>query len=216
MNTANRLSFPKSVAAWDILNSMSLTQASMFPVVTLKAFVELLTEWNSFASLLSRRAIAEEVDAHIADSFSLLPYIIDLDDVRWLDVGSGGGFPAIPCKIVRPDLHITMIERRSRKVAFLRKVVTELGLDSITIVQGSFPADAPDGEHNRITARAVERPEVLHKSMMGFMGDGSVFLCQSPRELSTFAPGAVHLVDDAFSASGLRRGSLRLVRRVSG
>jgi 16S rRNA (guanine527-N7)-methyltransferase len=46
----------------------------------------------------------------------------------WFDFGSGGGSPAIPLRIVLPAASLTMIESRSRKVAFLRDVVRRLGL----------------------------------------------------------------------------------------
>jgi len=55
---------------------------------------------------------------------------------RVLDVGSGGGLPGIPLGIVRPDLHVTMLEARSSKVAFLERVKLTLGLENVFVRGG--------------------------------------------------------------------------------
>jgi 16S rRNA G527 N7-methylase RsmG len=51
-----------------------------------------------------------------------------------VDIGSGGGSPAIPLKIVRPDFQLTMVESKARKSAFLRDVVRQLALPATTVV----------------------------------------------------------------------------------
>jgi 16S rRNA (guanine527-N7)-methyltransferase len=48
-----------------------------------------------------------------------------------LDIGSGGGFPGIPLKILRPDLQVTMIDGSRKKVNFQKHVIRTLGLKSI-------------------------------------------------------------------------------------
>jgi 16S rRNA (guanine527-N7)-methyltransferase len=55
------------------------------------------------------------------------------DMSRWLDLGSGGGSPAIPMKVALPALPLTMIESKSRKAAFLRKIVREGIVDAQVI-----------------------------------------------------------------------------------
>jgi 16S rRNA (guanine527-N7)-methyltransferase len=53
-----------------------------------------------------------------------------------LDFGSGGGSPAIPLRILLPEADLTMVESRSRKVAFLRDVVRVVGLHSVDVSWG--------------------------------------------------------------------------------
>ena len=53
-----------------------------------------------------------------------------------LDVGSGGGFPAIPIKIIRDDISVTMLEATNKKCEFLRLVIKELGLKNINVICG--------------------------------------------------------------------------------
>jgi 16S rRNA (guanine527-N7)-methyltransferase len=50
-----------------------------------------------------------------------------------LDIGSGGGSPAIPMKLAIPALHLTMVESKTRKSAFLREAVRQMGLADATV-----------------------------------------------------------------------------------
>ncbi|NVM56548.1 MAG: 16S rRNA (guanine(527)-N(7))-methyltransferase RsmG, partial [Desulfobacterales bacterium] len=50
---------------------------------------------------------------------------------RVLDIGSGGGFPGIPLKVIRPDLHLSLIDASRKKVHFLKHVIRTLGLKDI-------------------------------------------------------------------------------------
>lgn len=54
-----------------------------------------------------------------------------------LDVGSGGGFPAIPIAIARPDLRMTLAEPRQKKAAFLERVILSLGLGHVAVFPGT-------------------------------------------------------------------------------
>jgi len=72
---------------------------------------ELVREWNKFVSLVSRRDADRLLERHIVDSLSLVPVVDHLGSDRGvlLDIGSGGGYPAIPLKIARPEMEIVVI-----------------------------------------------------------------------------------------------------------
>ena len=98
----------------------------------------------------------------------LLPSLEHLDLVpeagRMLDVGSGGGFPAIPLAFARPLLDVTLIDSSSRKTAFLRRVSRETSLANVNIVTSRIEAMAPHLTTNFdvITGRAVALiPEIV-------------------------------------------------------
>jgi len=57
---------------------------------------------------------------------------------KFLDVGSGGGSPAIPIKLVRPKLTLTMVESKTRKSAFLREAIRTLDLKDSTVETARF------------------------------------------------------------------------------
>jgi 16S rRNA (guanine527-N7)-methyltransferase len=75
-----------------------------------------------------------------------------------LDVGSGGGSPALPLKLAIPELKFILVESRSRKCAFLREAVRHLGLHGVVVVNGRFEELAYSDSKplvDLITVRAV-------------------------------------------------------------
>src|SRR3989441_8532941 len=75
---------------------------------------------------------------------------------RLADVGSGAGFPGLALKIIRPELHVTLIEANAKKSAFLAEVVRDLGLNEVDVVRARYE-DLPLGaiQADFIAARAV-------------------------------------------------------------
>jgi 16S rRNA (guanine527-N7)-methyltransferase len=180
----------------------------------LDAYIKLVREWNSFASLVSKQD-AELLDiVHIPDCLSLAPVIrrIRNGPTRLLDIGSGGGLPAIPLKIVLPEVEIEMVERGARKAGFLDKVVGALRLEGIRVVQASFP-EADVRPPDIVTARAVEKPAKLLPHVLDLLQVGGVFLCQTnlPQLDARFH---VERVEDEWTTAGLRRGDLYVIRRL--
>ena len=153
--------------------------------------------------------------AHVADSLSLVPYMPERGLL--LDIGSGGGFPAIPLKIVRPGLDVVLVERSSKKVGFLRKVIGALGLKGVKLVEGEFPVCCRDLRPDVVTARAVERGNKVLRQIAKFLPERARFLCQSgDPEGKLGEMFHVEHVEDGWSWQGLRRGELYIVTRKKG
>lgn len=205
MNIANNIKNLLADGGIDFTESMA-TQS--------ERYVALIREWNAFASLVSAKDLEALESGHLPDSFSLAPLILAECGPAplLLDIGSGGGFPAIPLKIVMPGLKVRMVERGVKKVGFLEKVLGTLHLEDVQVVHGNFP-EVDAGEADVITARAVEKPGRLLPQIAAFMKPGSVFLCQmgKPNLDERFH---VKQIDDAWKAHGLRRSELYVVRRL--
>jgi 16S rRNA (guanine527-N7)-methyltransferase len=109
----------------------------------------------------------------------------------WFDLGSGGGSPAVPIRVVRPSAALVMVESRSRKAAFLREVVRNLGLgvtevanDRVERVAERQPAGA-----DYVTVRAVRPDEnLLTAARLLLKPTGRMFLFES-RGLIQDLPG---------------------------
>ena len=97
----------------------------------LLAYLALLQKWNKTYNLTALRDPAQMVSHHLLDSLTLLPYLAQAESM--IDVGSGGGMPAIPAAICCPDLRITMVDANSKKTSFLRQAAIELGLENVAI-----------------------------------------------------------------------------------
>ena len=98
----------------------------------LKRYHDLLIKWNSKINLVSKASIKTLWERHIWDSAQIVP--ISGNGLNWVDIGSGGGFPALVVAIMAkktlPDRKTTMVESDQRKAAFLRTVVRELSLSA--------------------------------------------------------------------------------------
>ena len=128
-------------------------------VERLAEYFSLLTSWNERLHLVAFRSPPEFATRHVLESLMLLQYLPT--GSRIADVGSGGGLPAIPCVLARPDLHAILVEASKRKATFLREVVQQANIKSrVSIVPERFESIAtPDVEV--VTSRALERFESM-------------------------------------------------------
>ncbi len=80
-------------------------------------------------------------------------------DATVLDIGSGGGSPAIPMKLAAPGISLRMVESKTRKAAFLREVVRTLELDRTAVEAVRFEEllVAPDAARCRRRGHAASR-----------------------------------------------------------
>ncbi len=103
-----------------------------------------LTLWNQKTNLTAITDPAEAAVKHVVDSLAAARWIPPETTV--LDVGSGGGFPGIPLKILMPSLSVTLIDASRKKNSFQRHIIRTLKLDGITALQQRVEtlATAPD------------------------------------------------------------------------
>ncbi|WP_406677369.1 16S rRNA (guanine(527)-N(7))-methyltransferase RsmG [Moorella sp. ACPs] len=102
----------------------------------IKAYIDLLLETNKQINLT---AIVEEGEIwrkHILDSLLIFCALAVPPGARVIDVGTGAGIPGFILKICRPDLHLTLLDAQQKKVKFLEKVVTRLGLNGVECLWG--------------------------------------------------------------------------------
>ena len=95
----------------------------------LEHYAALLRKWNAVQNLVSRETLAEIWPRHIEDSLQLVP-LLRPHDRQIIDLGSGGGFPAIPMAIAsrETERRFTLVEPVAKKASFLRAVARELAL----------------------------------------------------------------------------------------
>jgi 16S rRNA (guanine527-N7)-methyltransferase len=139
-------------------------------VAQLTAYYQLLERWNQKINLTSLLPAAggdidRSIDKLLIEPLTAIGELDDLGDtsaenaVNWVDFGTGGGSPALPLKILRPRLSLTMVEVRERKTAFLREAVSTLGLPDARVLTVKIEAVSDGrlrGVVDVITARAVK------------------------------------------------------------
>jgi 16S rRNA (guanine527-N7)-methyltransferase len=95
----------------------------------LSLYVRLIEEWSRRVNLVSRNDLPRIVSRHITDSFEFCRAIEFRDGAAVLDLGSGGGFPGVPIKILRPSLQMTLLDSKRIKSLFLQEVIEKLALE---------------------------------------------------------------------------------------
>src|SRR5215470_1904735 len=102
---------------------------------SLQAFAALFLRWNRAINLSAART-ESDLHEHILDSLHVLPHLRPDPQAShpWhvLDVGAGGGFPAVIAAICLPAVHVTALEPLHKKLAFLRTAARELELTNFT------------------------------------------------------------------------------------
>jgi 16S rRNA (guanine527-N7)-methyltransferase len=104
-------------------------------VDALSAYFDLLRKWNRKVSLTSlpvEDAGDEAIDRLLIEPVIATKYL-PAPEASVLDIGSGGGSPAIPMKLAAPGISLRMVESKTRKAAFLREVVRTLDVDRTTV-----------------------------------------------------------------------------------
>ncbi len=119
-------------------------------------FCRLLIEWNAGVNLTGAQSVAEVIGEHVVDSFAMARLIPPRSSV--VDVGAGGGLPGLPLAIARPDLRLTAVEPRAKRVAFLRTAVREFQLASVEVVRERTGVSAR-GSFEVAASRATFPPE---------------------------------------------------------
>lgn len=149
-------------------------------VEKLAAYFELLQRWNlkiSLTSLPVESAGDEAIDRLVIEPLLAAKYLpAGARDV--MDIGSGGGSPAIPLKLAAPAISMRMVESKTRKAAFLREVVRELDLRQADVESARFEQLLTRPELHEgidvVTLRAVRVERRTLLSLQAFMKPGAL------------------------------------------
>jgi 16S rRNA (guanine527-N7)-methyltransferase len=106
-------------------------------ILYIQQYMKVLLAWNEKVNLTAIRDPLEVLYRHFCESMFGFQYL-PMGNCRLADVGSGGGFPGIPLKIIRPDLHVFLVESNVKKATFLAEAVRELGLENIRVLVSRY------------------------------------------------------------------------------
>ncbi len=104
-----------------------------------------LMVWNKKINLTGIKDPMAVAEKHFIDAVCVYPLLNK--ESRIMDMGTGGGFPALPLKILNPEMAVTMVDAVRKKVNFLNHVVRTLGLDDILAVHARVEDLSKDPSH---------------------------------------------------------------------
>ncbi|MDY6824566.1 MAG: 16S rRNA (guanine(527)-N(7))-methyltransferase RsmG [Thermodesulfobacteriota bacterium] len=142
-----------------------------------------LYRWNKKINLTAISEPASAAVKHFLDAIAPAGLIPDRGHL--LDIGTGGGFPGIPLKIVKPGLSVTLVDAAAKKINFTRQVIRLLGLTGIT------------AHHCRLTPS--ERPPY-------FIAGFDTVICRAFTSISNFVCTAADFIPEAGRLIAMKGG----------
>jgi len=151
-------------------------------------YLDLLIEWNQKINLTSLKTNREIIIKHFLDSLTCIK-VIDLysniEIISMIDIGTGAGFPGIPIKIVCPLNKLFLMEARKKKSIFLEKLIKELNLKWVRILEGRAENFGRCQEHREkydiVISRAVAPLNILSEYCLPLARLGGLFIAQKGR-----------------------------------
>ncbi|MET0819362.1 MAG: 16S rRNA (guanine(527)-N(7))-methyltransferase RsmG [Aeromicrobium sp.] len=147
---------------------------------TAERYAELLATEGVVRGLIGPREVPRLWDRHIMNSAVVAPRVPAGATVA--DVGTGAGLPGLVWAIVRPDIHMTLIEPLLRRTSFLEEAVADLGLSNVHVLRRR--AEDVDQTFDVVTARAVAALDKLGRWCMPLVEPGGVMLAMKGRSAS--------------------------------
>lgn len=148
--------------------------------------------WGARVNLVGSTAPAA-LRLHLEDALAAAPHLPER--ARVADLGSGAGLPGVPIAISRPDVDVTLVEIRERRVHFLRHLVRELDL-GCAVVRRRLEAGPEGDPFDVATIRAVAAPEhalALARRWVRPGGEAWIWTREPPAALSWSLAGVIAL-----------------------
>ena len=133
-----------------------------------------LMNWTRIINLTTINDPVEVAVKHFLDSMAPAKFLSA--DVSLLDIGSGGGFPGIPLKIIFPYLSVCLIESSRKKVSFLKHVIRTLQLQNIEVIEGRAENFSPEVPFGVIVSRAVSSLGLLIEISRPLLADDGMVI----------------------------------------
>ena len=188
--------------------TLSTVQRDLFETYYLE-----LTDWNRRANLTTITDYEAVQVGHFLDALTvaLARRATPSGTPNVIDVGSGGGVPGVPLRIVFPEIRLTLLEATARKAAFLRHLTERLGLDDVETVVGRAEQVAHDERlregFDLVLARGVAPMPALAELTLPFAATGGIVVAHKKGDIGeemSQASGAIETMG----------GRLREVRAV--
>ena len=113
-------------------------------VQQLEQYVSLLLEWNAKVNLVSRKDQENIWGGHVLHALSMLFRIRLPEEIRVIDLGSGGGLPGIPLAIVNPGWTVGLLDSIQKKCTAVEDIVTRMGLAArVEVIADRLPCSRP-------------------------------------------------------------------------
>ena len=184
-------------------------------------YYSLLRKWNARVNLtaldLGAVPSGETIDRLFVEALVASRYLhawASPQDTRWFDLGSGGGSPAIPLRILRGDGHLILVESRAKKAAFLREAIRTVGLEATAVAEmrvEDLVREYSVGHASLVTVRGLRLDSVVSSVSAALLRPGGQLFVFAT-SLGTISSDASFRLEE--QAPLLSSGSLFVLDRV--
>lgn len=140
-----------------------------------ETYVEGIKAWSARGSLVSRNDLGVLAERHFLECLALVPFLPE-GPFDLLDLGSGAGLPGIPVKIVRPEVHVSLLESKRTRTLFLAHIREVLGLSGLEVIRARAEQACLERDYRTqfrvVTARAVTAFPLLWQLAVPFLEPG--------------------------------------------
>lgn len=124
---------------YDILNRACLSEGLSFDESKYNKFIkykDLIKEWNQKINITAITEDSEIIKKHFIDSIEIFKFLPLGSAKSIIDIGTGGGFPGIPIKILDEDKEVLLLDSLNKRIKFLDEVINKLELPNISTIHG--------------------------------------------------------------------------------
>ncbi|MBZ9689766.1 16S rRNA (guanine(527)-N(7))-methyltransferase RsmG [Clostridium estertheticum] len=168
---------------FDIMNQSSNNEGLTFNEKKYEQFMkykDLIKEWNEKVNLTAIKEDEEIVKKHFIDSIKVFKFQELKNAKNIIDIGTGGGFPGIPMKIIKPEINIVLLDSLNKRINFLNEVIKELQLENIKAIHGRAEDFAQEKQYREkfdvAVSRAVANLTVLSEFCIPYVKVGGYFV----------------------------------------
>ena len=168
---------------FDIMNESCNNEGLQFNEKKYGQFMkykDLIKEWNEKVNLTAIKEDEEIVKKHFIDSMKVFKFQELKNAKNVIDIGTGGGFPGIPMKIIKPEINIVLLDSLNKRIKFLNEVIRELQLDNIKAIHGRAEDFAQEVQYREkfdvAVSRAVANLTVLSEFCLPYVKVGGYFV----------------------------------------
>ncbi|QGU96748.1 16S rRNA (guanine(527)-N(7))-methyltransferase RsmG [Clostridium bovifaecis] len=174
-------------------------------------YKDLLKDWNEKVNLTAITEDEEIIKKHFIDSMKIFKFEPLKKAKRVIDIGTGGGFPGIPMKIIRPEMEIVLLDSLKKRINVLQDILKNIEVNDVSTIHGRAEdyAQAPQyrEKFDAVVSRAVANLAVLSEFCLPYVKVGGYFVAMK-------GPAVEEEVIEAKKAIGVLGGKLEEIIEV--
>lgn len=200
MNIDNKYYDILSIAASDIGLELDETKYNQFI-----KYKDLLKEWNEKVNLTAITEDEQIIKKHFIDSMKIFKFQPLKQASKIIDIGTGGGFPGIPMRIMRPEVEMVLLDSLKKRINVLDDILNNIGIQGLETIHGRAEEFGQSliyrEKFDAVVSRAVANLTVLAELCVPFVKVGGYFVALK-------GPSVNEEVTEAKKAIGLLGGKI--------